>query len=127
MRLFSPTLAIGLLLCLHTTQGYYFSEGESNFKTDDLATLESTPGVSIVYPRAVGPETALNIEVEGKDELESAPATTTPAPTTTTLSSEGSVLESTTTTVATPTTTQAETSTTTESTSTVPGMELPLF
>lgn len=125
MRLFSATVAscTVLLLCLHTcAHGYYFS-GESNGKEDDLATLESTPGVSIVYPRAVGPEAA-NIEVEGKDVSE---LTTTAAPTTTTTSSSD-VSEGTTTTAAPPTTqvSAAEATTTassSEATSTLPGMD----
>ncbi|KAH9407410.1 hypothetical protein TYRP_012228 [Tyrophagus putrescentiae] len=117
MRFFSPSLAIGLLLllcCLHATtpsvRGYYFSESK-----EDLATLESTPGVSIVYPRAVGPS-ATEVEgapsdVKGSEEVATAATTTTTAPPTTTTTTATADAEAatttTTTTTAAPTTTDA--------------------
>ncbi|KAH9399008.1 hypothetical protein TYRP_018394 [Tyrophagus putrescentiae] len=127
MRFFSPSLAIGLLLllcCLHATtpsvRGYYFSESK-----EDLATLESTPGVSIVYPRAVGPS-ATEVEgapsdVKGSEEVATAATTTTTAPPTTTTTTATADAEAatttTTTTTAAPTTTDASSSESTPGTS----------
>lgn len=114
MRFLSPSLAIGLLLCClnltTTVHGYYFSELK-----DDLATLESTPGVSIVYPRAVGPSAT---EVEGnevpttdvKGSEEAAATTTTTAPPTTTDAAVVLNGEAVTTTAAPTTTTEASSS-----------------
>lgn len=126
MRFFSPSLAIGLLLllcCLHATtpsvRGYYFSESK-----EDLATLESTPGVSIVYPRAVGPS-ATEVEgapsdVKGSEEVATAATTTTTAPPTTTTTTATADAEAATTT--TTTTTAAPTTTDASSSESTPGM-----
>ncbi|KAJ6215557.1 hypothetical protein RDWZM_010057 [Blomia tropicalis] len=97
---------ISIVLLLHfvtiDTNGYFLSDDNN-----DLASLESTPGVSLVFPRAIGP----NVQDDGKDGLES---TTTNAPPSTTESSiDGSA---TTTPTTTPTSTTTSTTTTTAST-----------
>ena len=113
MKLFHPTLVLGLVVLLvaqcYPANGYYFAADDG----DELATLESTPGVAIVYPRAMGPE-KIEVENDTKDvkSEDSAAATTTVAPTTT----DSNISEAATTTQA-PTTTEPSSTTTSESSS----------
>lgn len=99
--LLRTSLAFGLALLLTQatlSQAYYFAE-------DELSSLESTPGVSIVYSKAIGPVAGRQSEAESEGVKGEEATTTTVAPTTT---AETTIIAEQATTTQTPTTITAD-------------------